>query len=67
MVSSDYSAVGKLEDWYSGGRGIEPVAGTIPCVDMKVSNQHPVACCSRAVLATRVAYCSCVCLGDEKC
>ena len=51
------SAVGKMEDGYSEGRGFERVLGTFPFVDMKISNQHH---------ATRVGLCSRVCLGVEK-
>ena len=51
-ICSGYSAVGKMEDCYSEGRGFERVSGTLPFVDIKISKQHLVACCSRALLAT---------------
>ena len=54
-----------MEDCYSEGRGLETASGSLPFVDMKISTQHNAACCSRAILATRVSFCSCVCLGDE--
>ena len=56
---SGYSAVGMMEDYYSEGRGFEIVSGNFPFVDMKSSNQHHPAWCSRAI-ATRVGLCSCV-------
>ena len=56
MVCSHNSAVGKMEDCYSDGRGFESVSGTLPFVDMKISNQHHAACCSRALLATLIRF-----------
>ena len=66
MVCNRYSAVGEMEDCYSEGRGFEPASGSLPFVDMKISIQHNAASCSRAILATRVALGSCLCLGGEK-
>ena len=54
-----YSAVGKMEDYYSGVQGFGIVSGTFPFVDMKIYSQHHPAWCSRAI-ATRVGLCSCV-------
>ena len=45
-----------MEDCYSEGRGSESVSGTLPFVDMKISNQHHAACCSRVLLATLIRY-----------
>ena len=56
VVCSRYSAVGKMEDCYSDVRGSETVSGTLPIVDVKVSNQHHDACCSRARLATLIRF-----------
>ena len=67
MVGSRYRAVGKVEDCYSAVQEFETVSGTLTFVDIKISNQHPVACCSRALLATLSLFMFvCVCLGDEK-
>ena len=52
MVCSRYCAVGTMNDCQSGGRGFELVSGTLIFVDMKTSNQHHSAGCSRALLAT---------------
>ena len=57
-----YSAVGKMEDYYSEVQGFEIVSATFPFVDMKISSQHHPAWCSRAI-ATRVGLCSCVLWG----
>ena len=54
-----------MEDWYSEDREFEPVSGTFPFVDKKISNQNHAVCCSRVILATGVGLCSCVCLADE--
>ena len=56
MVCSRYTAVGKMEDCYSEGRGFEPVSGTLAFVDMKISNKHHAACCSRELLATLIRF-----------
>ena len=67
MVGSRYRPVGKVEDCYSAVQEFETVSGTLTFVDIKISNQHPVACCSRALLATLSLFMFvCVCLGDEK-
>ena len=39
--------------------------GNFLFVDMKVSSQHHPAWRARAIPATRVGLCSCVCLGVE--
>ena len=63
MVCSRFSAVGMMEDCYSKGRELEPVLGTLTFVDMKISNQNPVACCLRALLATLSLFIFvCVCV-----
>ena len=67
MVCSHYSAVGKMEDCYSEGRGSESVSGTLPSVDMKISNQHHAACCSRALLATLIRFMFLCVFGDKNC
>ena len=36
---SRYSAVGKMQDFYSEVQGFEHVSGTLAFVDMKISNQ----------------------------
>ena len=41
-----------MNDCQSGGRGFELVSGTLIFVDMKISDQHHLAGCSRALLAT---------------
>ena len=60
MVSSGYSAVRKMEDWYSEDREFEPVSGTFPFVDLKIPNQHYAVCFSRIILATGVGLCYCM-------
>ena len=63
MVGSRYRAVGKVEDFYSAVQELETVSGTLTFVDIKTSNQHPVACCSRALLATLSLFMFvCVCV-----
>ena len=60
---SRYRAVGKVEDCYSAVQELETVSGTLTFVDIKIFNPHPVACCSRALLATLspfVFVCGCV-------
>ena len=49
---SRYSAGGKMEDCYTEVQELETASGTLTFVDIKISSQHPVACCSRALLAT---------------
>ena len=41
-----------MEHCNSEGRGVEPVSSTPPFVDVKISNEHIAACCSRELLAT---------------
>ena len=56
-----------MEDCNSEVQEFETVSGTLTFVDINISNQHPVACCSRALLATLSLFMFvCVCLGDEK-
>ena len=64
MAYSRYCAVGKM-DCCSQGRRFEPVPGTLPFVDVKISNQHKDACCSRAFVATLSDFVP-VCLAGEK-
>ena len=60
---SRYSAGGKMEDCYSEVQELETAWGTLTFVDIKISNQHPVACCSRALLATLSPFMFvCVCV-----
>ena len=64
MVCSRYSAGGKKEDCYSEVQELETVSRTLTFVDIKISNQHPVACFLRALLATVSLFMFvCVCLG----
>ena len=53
MVCGSYSAVCKMVDCYSEGKGFELVSGTYAFVDMKISIQHH---------AIRVGLCSRVCV-----
>ena len=66
MECSRHSAVGKMEDGYSEGRGFEPVSGTLAFVGMKISNLQHAACCSGALLAT-LSRCMFLCEQDGKC
>ena len=52
-----------MEDCDSEVQEFEPMLGTLPFVDLKISNQQPVACCSRALLATLSLFLFvCVCV-----
>ena len=56
-----------MENCDSEVQEFETVSGTLTFVAIKISNQHPVACCSRALLAMLSLFMFvCVCLGDEK-
>ena len=50
----------------SEGRGLEHVSSTFPFADMKISYQDHVTWRSRAVFATRVGLCSCMCVWGIK-
>ena len=41
-----------MEDCYSEVRGFEPLSGTLPLADIKISNQYHATCCAIARLAT---------------
>ena len=41
-----------MEDCYSEIRGFEPLSGTLPLADIKISNQYHATCCAIARLAT---------------
>ena len=66
MVCSGYSAVGKMDDCYSEGRGFATLSGTFPFADIKISST--ISCLAFESNSCDASLCMFlfVCLGHEK-